>query len=392
MAKHLARLALSGLLALALALPPLGWAAPVETYSTVAGDNDSAPPDGFPEGQTPASLNDAAREVMAGIAVMLRQWPWVKLSTGQTVVRDSNTQFTLDGVNLTSIYSVGRRVREVGATTVYGVIATSTFSGGDTVVTVVNDAAAAIPMSLTAVDVAVADANSYQLTAAGKLADALIAQSGVTQHQAALTLGAAQTTSGTFDAARIPNLDASKITTGEFADARISESSVAQYASSFSGVPLDSCESVDPCDFSGLDFVTYAYYEIFYDLEDTSDDTPFVRFNSNSGATDYEWAVVGRDNAGNGVGDNDNSDSEIQLTPSAVRGNAAEPRGTNGLIRIVDTGGRTRITWEASYVTTSSRIATISGAGASTFGGSITSIQLLNMPIGLVRLYGYRNP
>jgi hypothetical protein len=33
-------------------------------------------------------------------------------------------------------------------------------------------------------------------------------------------LDASKTTTGTFDAARIPNLDASKVTTGQFADAR----------------------------------------------------------------------------------------------------------------------------------------------------------------------------
>lgn len=39
--------------------------------------------------------------------------------------------------------------------------------------------------------------------------------------------------SGTFDTARIPNLDAAKITTGQFADGRISQSSVEQYLGSY---------------------------------------------------------------------------------------------------------------------------------------------------------------
>ena len=37
----------------------------------------------------------------------------------------------------------------------------------------------------------------------------------------------------TLDAAEIPNLDASKITTGTFADARIAASNVSQHAQSF---------------------------------------------------------------------------------------------------------------------------------------------------------------
>ena len=39
--------------------------------------------------------------------------------------------------------------------------------------------------------------------------------------------------SGTLNSSVIPNLDASKITTGTFADARISNSSVSQHATSF---------------------------------------------------------------------------------------------------------------------------------------------------------------
>lgn len=132
----------------------------VESWSSTAANNNSASPNGFPEGMSPAGLNDSSREVMASVKTLVLQLPWLKLSTGLTLVRDSATQFSLTGTDVTSIYSVGRRLREVGATTVYGVVATSTFSGGNTVVTVTNDASAAIPTSLTAVDVAVDDANS----------------------------------------------------------------------------------------------------------------------------------------------------------------------------------------------------------------------------------------
>lgn len=132
----------------------------VESWSTTAASNNSAPPNGFPEGQTPASLNDSAREVMAAVATLARQLPWIKLTTGLTLVRNSATQFQLTGTDVTSIFTVGRRLREIGASTVYGRVSASAFSAGNTTVDVTNDAAAAIPTSLTAVDVATIDTNS----------------------------------------------------------------------------------------------------------------------------------------------------------------------------------------------------------------------------------------
>jgi microcystin-dependent protein len=129
----------------------------VESWSTTAASNNAAPPDGFPEGQTPASLNDSARAVMAAVATLVRQLPWIKLTTGLTLVRNSATQFQLTGIDKTGDYAVGRRLRQVGATTVYGAVASSSFTAGNTLVNVTNDASAAIPTSLTSVDVACSD-------------------------------------------------------------------------------------------------------------------------------------------------------------------------------------------------------------------------------------------
>jgi hypothetical protein len=40
----------------------------VSTWSATASSNNSAPPNGFPEGMAPSAVNDAAREVMAAVA------------------------------------------------------------------------------------------------------------------------------------------------------------------------------------------------------------------------------------------------------------------------------------------------------------------------------------
>ena len=40
----------------------------VSTWSTTAASNNTAPPDGFPEGMAPSALNNSSREVMAAVA------------------------------------------------------------------------------------------------------------------------------------------------------------------------------------------------------------------------------------------------------------------------------------------------------------------------------------
>lgn len=132
----------------------------VESWSKVAANNNATPPDGAPEGMQPAALNNCLREVMASVRTLTEQYPWLKLYTGYTVVRNSATQFQISSVDLTAIYTVGRRVRQVGASTVYGTIASSSFTGGHTLVDMRNDAGAAIPTSLVEVSVAATDATS----------------------------------------------------------------------------------------------------------------------------------------------------------------------------------------------------------------------------------------
>ena len=133
---------------------------PFEAYSTTPASNNGAPPNGAPEGMLPSAVNDVIRQVMADAATITRQYPWLKLSTGLTVARNSATQFQITGSDQSLVYTVGRRLREVGASTVYGAVSAVAFTAGNTIVDVTNDAAAAIPSSLTAVDVAVVDATA----------------------------------------------------------------------------------------------------------------------------------------------------------------------------------------------------------------------------------------
>jgi hypothetical protein len=61
----------------------------VSAWSTTAASNNASPPNGWPEGQAPSTVNDCAREVMAAIA------KWYKDTQGTLVTAGSSNAYTL---------------------------------------------------------------------------------------------------------------------------------------------------------------------------------------------------------------------------------------------------------------------------------------------------------
>lgn len=110
----------------------------IKDYSTTAANNNAAPPNGFPEGMAPASLNDGMRQVMADIRSWYEDPAWINY--GDALTYSSGTVFLVTG-NLTTRYAVGRRIRAIGTTpfTIEGTITASSFSSPNTTVTVVWD-------------------------------------------------------------------------------------------------------------------------------------------------------------------------------------------------------------------------------------------------------------
>lgn len=95
-------------------------------WSTTAASNNNTPPDGWPEGQAPSTVNDCAREMMASIRTMLNDMSFIDLA--HTPTQTSSTTFTLPG-NVVSFYDVGRRVKAFdGANTFYGTVISSSFT------------------------------------------------------------------------------------------------------------------------------------------------------------------------------------------------------------------------------------------------------------------------
>lgn len=98
----------------------------ISSWSTTAADNDGL---GIAdEGQTPNTVNDGVRTLMADVRTDRNSIEW--RDWGHTPTRTSNTQFTLpsgDG-DQTAVYAVGRRLKCTDSSTLYGVITSSDYN------------------------------------------------------------------------------------------------------------------------------------------------------------------------------------------------------------------------------------------------------------------------
>lgn len=110
----------------------------IKDYSTTPASNNATPPNGFPEGMAPASLNDGMRQVMADIRSWYEDPAWINL--GHTPTYSSTTAFTLSG-DKTTTYAAGVRIKASGTTpfTIYGTISSSSYSAPNTTVNVTWD-------------------------------------------------------------------------------------------------------------------------------------------------------------------------------------------------------------------------------------------------------------
>lgn len=107
----------------------------IKTYSTTAASNTAL----FPEGMNPSSVNDSARQVQADLRAWYETAEWIDFGDVPTYV--SATSFTVPTDLTATRYAAGRRIRMVGTTpfTLYGTIATSTYSAPNTTVGVTMD-------------------------------------------------------------------------------------------------------------------------------------------------------------------------------------------------------------------------------------------------------------
>lgn len=96
-------------------------------WSTTAGSNSATPPDGWPEGQAPSTVNDCAREMMAQIKTGILDIAKGFVDVGMSPTFVSSTKFTTPNNDL-AYFPIGSRVRANDSTTLYGTIISASFS------------------------------------------------------------------------------------------------------------------------------------------------------------------------------------------------------------------------------------------------------------------------
>lgn len=104
--------------------------AKVGSWSTTAGSNNSTPPDGWPEGQAPSTVNDCAREMMAQIRTLISDAQYIDQNFTPTFV--SATTFTVTGDQTSAIHA-GRRLKLYDGSTFYATVLSASFTAVTTI-------------------------------------------------------------------------------------------------------------------------------------------------------------------------------------------------------------------------------------------------------------------
>ena len=138
-------------------------------YDTTAGNNSATSSNSVSvaEGMLPSNINNALRDLMADIRQFYNSSEWIEYGDGAgtyTPAYASSTSFTIAGVDVTSVYHVGRRVKVVASTpgTIYGSITAVAFSS-NTTVTVAWDSGSLSNEAITSVHIGAISASNTSL-------------------------------------------------------------------------------------------------------------------------------------------------------------------------------------------------------------------------------------
>lgn len=139
----------------------------IKDWSTTPASNNSSPPNGAPEGMAPSTVNDIFRQQMADHKTQWLDAEWFDHGD-PGVSRASATSFKITG-DVTGKYLVGRRIKLYDASTLYGTVATSSYSAPDTTITVSMDSGS-LTTSLTSVALSILRPTNTAIPAFSNLA------------------------------------------------------------------------------------------------------------------------------------------------------------------------------------------------------------------------------
>ena len=110
----------------------------IKDYSTTQASNTDLNGISTAEGMLPSNLNNAIRALMKNTREWFNDSQWVEYGDGSgayTAAYASSGSFTIAGVDVTSFYHAGRRIKLIAATpgTIFGTISSSSFSTNTTV-------------------------------------------------------------------------------------------------------------------------------------------------------------------------------------------------------------------------------------------------------------------
>lgn len=102
-------------------------------YSTTPASNNSAAPNGWPEGMAPSDVNNCAREMMARLAEWYQDAAWVRLD--ESIQSSTSSTIVVSG-DVTATYLAGRPIRVNQSGSQVGYVSSSVYSAPNTTINV----------------------------------------------------------------------------------------------------------------------------------------------------------------------------------------------------------------------------------------------------------------
>jgi len=361
----------------------------IKDYSTTAASNTSVGGISIAEGMLPSNINDAFRGLLKDIREWYNDSQWVIYGDGDasfTIAYASATSFTVAGVDVTSIYHANRRVKAVGSSTgtIYGTIASSTFSTNTTVTitwdsgNLQNESITVYLAALSATNRSIPDGVVATATLAdGSVTTAKLAADAVTNAKIADdSIDSEHYVDGSIDTVHIAD---SQITTAKINDSAVTSAKIAN--DTIVNADINTSAAIDATKIhdGSVSNTEFGYINTLSSNAQTQLDAKLVKANNLSDLTD---AATSRTNLGLAIGtDVQAYDAELAaiagLTSAANKGIQFTGSGTASTYDLTTAGKALLDDADASAQRTTLGLGTIATQDAnnvSISGGAVTGL------------------